>query len=252
MQAAGLNTSDNLLLARLERSEQRSLGRLAEPADLAFGSVLHEPGDASASVYFPTSGFVSLLAGSATLPWLEVGMVGVEGMVGSNVVLGVDAIPLRVVVQGQGSALRIPRAAFRTHLAGSASLDRLLRLYLHVVMLQYVSAAPCVRFHAITPRLARWLLMSQDRACSDRFRSTHQFLAWMLGVRRAGVSVAAAELQAAGLIDYVRGTVDVLDRPGLEAMACSCYARDRAAYRDGMGESIDDRDRGSGAAPTGG
>jgi CRP-like cAMP-binding protein len=136
------------------------------------------------------------------------------------------------VVQGAGSAWRIGSAAFMRELECSPALQRGLHRYLHVLMLQMAASAGCLRFHLIGPRLARWMLMSQDRAHSDSFHVTHEFLAYMLGVRRVGITNAATTLQRSGLIEYRRGEVKVLDRSGLEAAACGCYATDRASYAD--------------------
>ena len=135
-------------------------------------------------------------------------------------------------MQGPGPACRIGTAAFRHELAASRALQQGLNRYLYVLMAQLATSAGCLRYHLIGPRLARWLLMSQDRAHSDTFRVTHEFLAYMLGVRRVGVTTAAKSLQQAGLIDYHRGAMHVLDRPGLEAAACECYAAESKVYAD--------------------
>jgi CRP-like cAMP-binding protein len=118
---------------------------------------------------------------------------------------------------------------------GTVTLQRVLHRYLYVLMAQLAAAAACLRFHRIDPRRARWLLMSQDRAQADRFRVTHEFLAYMLGVRRVGITATAGGLQRNGLIKFRRGNLSVLDRPGLEAAACTCYGADRQAYRDVLG-----------------
>jgi CRP-like cAMP-binding protein len=197
--------------------------------------VLCESGEVTRHVYFPTEGFISLVAQADEHPGLEVGMVGREGMLGAQVALGVAVSPLRALVQGAGVARRIERAAFRRELAQSRELKRGLDRYLSVLMTQLAGSAGCLRFHRIGPRLARWLLMSQDRAHADRFHVTHEFLAYMLGVRRVGITVAAGELQRSGLIAYHRGELTVLDRAGLEAAACSCYGNDRRAYAEQLG-----------------
>ena len=168
-------------------------------------------------------------------PGLEIGMVGAEGMVGAQLALGVMAAPLRSLVQGAGVAWRLSARAFGLQLRRSAPLQRRLDKYLYVLMRQQATSAACVRFHPIGPRLARWLLMSQDRARSEQFQVTHEFLAYMLGVRRVGITAAAGALQRAGLIVYSRGDLVVLDRAGLEAAACGCYASDRQAYADQLG-----------------
>lgn len=163
-------------------------------------------------------------------PGPAVGMVGREGLLGAHLALGVSKAPLRALVQGPGRAWRIGAAAFRAELARSTPLQRGLGRYLYVLMAQLAAATACLRFHQISPRLARWLLMSQDRTHADHFHVTHEFLACMLGVRRVGVTAAAGALQHAGLIEYRRGELKVLDRAGLEAAACGCYAADRRTY----------------------
>ena len=192
--------------------------------------VLYEPGQAIRHVYFPVEGFVSLIAVVEHHPGLEVGMVGREGMLGAHLMLGVAAAPQKALVQGAGFAWRMGCAAFRRELALNAALRTHLQRYVHVLMCQLTASATCLRFHQIGPRLARWLLMSQDRAHADRFVVTHEFLALMLGVRRVGITLAAGSLQRAGLITYHRGELQVLDRRGLEAAACTCYAADRQTY----------------------
>ena len=162
-------------------------------------------------------------------------MVGREGMLGAQLALGVVIAPLHAVVQGAGGAWRIGSALFDASSTRSASLRQSMDRYIHVLMTQLAASAACLRFHLIGPRLARWLLMTQDRAHADCFRVTQEFLAYMLGVRRVGVTSAAVALQRRGLIEYHRGDVTVLDRRGLEAIACSCYASDRAAYADVIG-----------------
>jgi CRP-like cAMP-binding protein len=208
---------------------------LCEPVALAVGQVLGQVGTPTRYVYFPTVGFVSLVSSIKGRPTLEVGMVGREGMLGTQLVLGVENAPLHAVVQGAGAAWRIGAAEFSKELARSAAMQRGLNRYVYVTMAQLAAAASCLRFHQIGPRLARWLLMTQDRAHSDSFHITHVFLAYMLGVRRVGITTAASLLQREGLIKYRRGEIQVLNRRGLKAAACSCYAADREAYADLLG-----------------
>jgi len=223
-------TAQNHLIERLPRKDRLRLLAACEPYPLVLSEVLCEPGKATRHVYFPIDGFISMVAPIGGRPALEVGMIGREGMLGAQLALGVATVPLHAVVQGPGTAWRIGAVAFRNELAHSAALQKLLNRYLYVLMAQLAGSAACVRFHEIGPRLARWLLMSQDRAHTERFHVTHEFLAYMLGVRRVGVTAAAGALQRSGLIGYHRGEVTVLDRGGLEAAACACYADDRQAY----------------------
>jgi len=227
--------AQNHLIERLPQRARAQLLRLGEGVQLTLGQVLCEPGQPTRHVWFPVDGFVSLVAPIGGKPALEVGMVGREGMLGAHLVLGVATVPLHALVQGSGSAWRIGRVAFRAELARSLPLRRLLERYLYVLMAQLAGGAACLRFHEIGPRLARWLLMSQDRAHAERFHVTHEFLAYMLGVRRVGITAAAGALQRRGLIEYHRGELLVRDRDGLEAAACDCYANDRAAYLATLG-----------------
>lgn len=192
--------------------------------------MLATPGDEIEHVYFPVEGFVSLLTVVSGEVGLEVGMVGCEGMLGSHLCLGVHAAPLHALVQGPGTAWRLKVPAFVAELNRSAALRRQISLYIYVLMTQLATSAGCVRYHEIGPRLARWLLMSQDRAHSSTFHMTQEFLGFMLGVRREGITEAAGLLQRAGLIEYQRGRLTVIDRIGLEAAACTCYATDRKSY----------------------
>ncbi|KPF47794.1 Crp/Fnr family transcriptional regulator [beta proteobacterium AAP121] len=227
--------AQNHLIELLPARERGRLLALCEPVHLVLSEALQEAGAAAQHVYFPTEGFISLVSRVDEHPGLEVGMVGREGMVGTPLVLGVARVPARALVQGAGASWRIEAAAFTEELQASAALRQQLARYVYVLMAQAVSSAGCLRFHHVGQRLARWLLMSQDRAHRTQFHVTHEFLAYMLGVRRVGVTVAAGELQRRGLIQYQRGELTVTDRPGLEAAACSCYAADRAVYADQLG-----------------
>jgi CRP-like cAMP-binding protein len=225
-----LADAQNHLIEMLPRKDCERLMAVGEPVELVLAEVLYERDTVVSHVYFPVDGFVSLVTQVDKHPSLEVGMVGREGMVGAPMALGIATTPLRAVVQGAGSAWRIGAVPFRRELARSPALKQCLDRYLYVIMAQLATSAACLRFHLIEPRLARWLLMTQDRAHADSFHVTHDFLAYMLGVRRVGVTMAAGALQASGLIEYHRGELKVLDRRGLEAAACSCYAADLRGY----------------------
>jgi len=221
---------ENHLIELLSKGDRQRLLAICEPIELVLAEVMCEPGQATRHVYFPVDGFISLIARIDNHPGLEVGMVGREGMLGTQLALGVATAPLHAVVQGAGAAWRVTAADFKRELASNPGLQRGVDRYIHVLMSQLAASAACLRFHLIAPRLARWLLMSQDRAHSDSFRVTQEFLAYMLGVRRVGITAAAGDLQRSGLIHYSRGDLNVLDRAGLEAMACACYAADKKAY----------------------
>jgi CRP-like cAMP-binding protein len=225
-----LPPSSNQLLARLPKAAQGRLAAIGQIVDLPLSHVLCDAGAPTTHVHFPIDGFVSLLAQADNEHVIEVGMVGREGMLGIQLALGVASEPLKSLVQGEGHALRIDAAAFRRELAANAVLRTTLDRYVYVLLSQHARAAACLRFHMIEERLARWLLMSQDRALSEVFQLTQEFLAYMLGVRRVGVTVAAGELQRRHLIAYERGEMRIVDRAGLELAACSCYASDRAVY----------------------
>ena len=222
--------TQNTLIDALPRADRARLLGLLEPVELVLSQVLCEGGNKTRHAYFPTTAFVSLIARIDPERELEVGMAGREGMVGEQLVLGVANEPLKAVVQGAGLAWRVAVAPFKRELLRSRPLRERLQKYVYVVMAQRAASAACLRFHEIGPRLARWLLMSQDRAHTDRFPMTQQFASMMLGVRRVGVTAAASALQERGLISYHRGDLTVLDRPGLEQAACSCYAAGEALY----------------------
>lgn len=209
--------------------------RIAEAVELVQSDVLCEAGETTRYVYFPVEGFISLVTAMDGKPVLEVGMVGREGMFGAQVSLRVLTQPLHALVQGPGFAHRLAIKVFREELKRSDALQEVMGRYLYVLMTQLASSAACTRFHQIDARLARWLLMMQDRAHGDTFGVTQEFLAYMLGVRRVGITGAAGALQRSGMIEYHRGQMTVLKRKALEASSCSCYAADRQIYAHVMG-----------------
>lgn len=225
----------NRLLAALPGAEYRALIARCDPVELAFGEVLCEAGERIRHVYFPLSGFISLISSLHEGPRLEVGLVGAEGMLGAPIALGVPVASLHALVQGSGSALRVSTSEFVRQLERSMALRNVLNRYLYVRIGQLAQMAACARFHLVDARLARWVLMTRDRANSDTFRLTQEFMAMMLGVRRAGITKAAGTLQERGLIAYSRGSMAILDGPGLEVASCSCYASGLELYAARLG-----------------
>ena len=220
----------NRLLAALPESDLRRVLAGCETVELAFADVLYTPGERLSHVYFPIRSFISLIMPVDASASLEVGLIGNEGMFGIPLVLGVDVSPVRAVVQGAGSALRMDAPVFCHELGRSPSLQREIDRYVFVHLSQLAQTAACTRFHVVEARLARWLLMTQDRAHADNFHVTQEFLALMLGVRRVGVTKAAGALQKRRLIRYSRGDITVLDRRRLKAASCGCYKADRESY----------------------
>ena len=226
----------NLLLSVLAPNIRRRLLIEQEPVRLEPSTALVELGDNVRHVYFPIDSVVSLLtAPSDENAALEVGLVGNEGMVGAWLLLGVDVAPLRALVQGSGLAWRVEAKIFRREMAGNPNVRDTFNRYLYVHLVQLAQTAACTRFHVVESRLARSLLMTRDRAHSREFHVTQHLLAHVLGVRRAGVTRAAASLRRRKLIRYSRGDIEITDERGLERAACGCYAADKETYAGMIG-----------------
>jgi CRP-like cAMP-binding protein len=220
----------NRLLLALPKTDYRALLPDLEAVILPHGAVLFEARDRITHVYFPQRCVVSLLSSAGEGPGVEVGLIGNEGMVGLSVFLGAALSTTQAVLQIPDGAWRMGVDAFMRAIAQRSSLREVLQRYTQSVFSQVTQVLACNERHEVGPRCARWLLMAHDRVGADRFQLTHEFLGQMLGARRPTVSIAARGLQALGVITYARGIVTVLDRPGLEGAACTCYDVMEADY----------------------
>lgn len=223
-------TSVNRLIAALPHEDRQHFLDGCERVELVFADILNKVGEPIQYVHFPINSVISLLAEADDNSSVEVGMVGNEGMLGIPIMLGVDFTSLQFLVQGAGEAWRMDALSFRRELQLSSALKLELNRYLYVMTSQLAQITACTRFHMVDARLARWLLMMEDRAHSDKFHVTHKTLAYMLGVRRVGVTKAAGSLHRKKLISYSRGDITILDRSGLEAVCCGCYHADKEIY----------------------
>jgi CRP-like cAMP-binding protein len=222
----------NLLLEKLTATSRNRILKLCTTVHWQFGSVLYEAHQPFKHVFFPLTGFISSVVMIEDHPPLEITLIGNEGMLGVNVALGINNAPMQSIVQGEGTALRMPIHAFKRELRSNPALQALLNRYIYVSMQNFAQGTVCIHFHRIEARLARWLLMTNDRAHSDTFLLTHAFLAQMLGVRRSGVSVAAKMLEKKSLISYARGKITIRTREGLESIACKCYGEMNNFYNE--------------------
>jgi CRP-like cAMP-binding protein len=213
----------NRLLTSLPSADFGRLAASLTPVTLTLRQNLLEADEPIEAAYFVETGMVSYLAFLEGGEAIEVGIIGSEGMVGIPLILGVDSASAGAIVQMEGTALRISPAALRQAFNGSEAVRTRLLRYMQALYTQVSQTAVCNGHHGLEERLARWLLMAHDRVEGDRFAMTHEFMAMMLGVRRSGVTVTAGTLKQAGLISYANGQMTVLDRPGLESVACECY-----------------------------
>lgn len=226
----------NHLLRSIPPNEFERLASKFEVVELELGRRVYDLGATIEYAYFPNSGIISLLAAVEASSTLEVGIIGREAMAGLSLFLGVKRSYVRAIVQGEGSALRMKASDFEKACSNGGALPAALRRLTHSLLVQVSQSAVCFRFHFIEMRLARWLLMTSDRSESNEFQMTQEFLSHMLGVRREAVNRAALSLQKKNLIAYSRSNILIIDRPGLEAASCSCYALVRDEEFDGSVE----------------
>jgi CRP-like cAMP-binding protein len=220
--AAGKAVS-NVILLSISDSDYRSLRSHLEYVTLPNHLVLHEAGGNLTFAYFPNRGLISLVVVMKNGKTAEAGIVGNEGFTGTLAAVGLTRSPLQAVVQITGDGFRIEVGALQRILESSPHLQLMLNRYAAIRGMQIAQTAACNRLHDIQQRLARWLLMTQDRVDSGSLPITHDFLATMLGTDRPTVSLAAGVLQRKGLIEYTRGAVKIVNRRKLEGSACECY-----------------------------
>jgi CRP-like cAMP-binding protein len=222
--------AQNRLLSLLPPADRKRVLAHCERTAHDIEEILAEEGEPIRHVWFPTTGVISQIQPSES-GWIEVALVGYEGMVGVGLVMGVAKSLVIATTQAPGELLRMPARAFNAEMEKSSALRKVTGAYTYVQMKQMALAAACNRYHLVEQRLARWLLMASDRVRSRRFRMTHDVLAQMLGVRRPGVTSAASALQSRKLIRYNRGTLEILDRAGLEKSSCECYRLQLEAHQ---------------------
>lgn len=213
----------NRLLAVLPAADRERLYPHLEPVPMALGEVVYESGSRQDYVYFPTTSIVSLLYIMADGASAEIAVVGNEGVVGVALFMGGETTPSRAIVQSAGAAFRLSGQLLKREFTRAGPMQHLLLRYTQALLTQMAQTAVCNRHHSVDQQLCRWLLLRLDRLASNQLTTTQELIASMLGVRREGVTEAAGKLQAAGLIRYSRGSITVLDRPGLESRACECY-----------------------------
>ena len=220
----------NHLLAALPVAEWARWSPALEPVDMPLGEVLYESGVAMTHVYFPTTSIVSLLYVMEDGASAEIAVVGNEGIVGVSLFMGGETTPSRSVVQSAGQGFRMRGQLLKEEFDRSGPVLHLLLRYTQALITQMAQTAVCNRHHSLDQQLCRWLLLSLDRLQEPQLVMTQELIANMLGVRREGVTEAAVSLQRAGLINYKRGHITVLDRPGLERRTCECYAVVKKEY----------------------
>lgn len=220
----------NRLLALLDDAALRAIAPLLQPVALALREDLYQEQAPMLHAWFPTDGVISMLGSAAAETDVEVTTIGSEGMLGAGVLLGAELSFGRVFVQVEGTGWRMEAADLRSAAAAQPPFGRVLHRYANALLVQIAQGTACNRAHAVEQRCARWLLQTHDRVRGDEFELTQEFLAQMLGERRATVIQVAGSLQKRGLIQYTRGRIQVTDREGLEAAACRCYGFVRTEY----------------------
>ena len=220
--------SNHLLAALPDAEWQRWLPQL-EAVEMPLGDVLYEPGSTLSHVYFPTTSIVSLLYVMGSGASAEIAVVGNEGIVGISLFMGGETTPSRALVQSAGHGYRLTSQMIKEEFKRPPVLHLLLR-YTQALITQMAQTAVCNRHHSLDQQLCRWLLLSLDRLHGNELVMTQELIANMLGVRREGVTEAALKLQKAGLIEYARGHIRVVDRPALEQRCCECYAVVKTEY----------------------
>ena len=213
----------NHLLAALPPESYERLRPHLEPIDFTLGEVVYESGGHMQYVYFPTTSHISLLYTMIDGSTAEMGLVGQEGVVGIALFMGGETTPNRAIVQGAGRAFRMTSKVMLEEFKRGGEFQHLRLRYTQALITQISQTAVCNRLHTVEQRLCRWLLMTHDLAQTDELQMTHEFISNMLGVRREGVTVAAQRLQEQGMISYVRGHIQILDREELLAHVCECY-----------------------------
>jgi CRP-like cAMP-binding protein len=228
----------NKLLAALSTKSYKHLAPLLEPTVLKLGDILYHPKEVIRQVYFPHKSIISMVNILEDGSMVEVGVVGSEGMLGTALLSGDNISTHQAIVQVANGSVRMKAAAFQEEIRKNSEFNILVQRYLQALFTQVAQTAACNRLHPIVERLARWLLLTQDRMETERLQLTHEFIATMLGTRRAGVTVAAGTLQAAGIITYNRGAVIIRDRERLEEASCECYRIVRDEYDRLLGKYL--------------
>ena len=225
-----LDRNQNHLLAAIPAAEWQRLSKHLEPVDLSLGQVLYESGATMTDMYFPTTAIISLLYVMENGSSAEIAVVGNEGLVGVSLFMGGESTPSRAVVQSAGQSFKIDAQIMKDAFNKAGPVMHLLLRYTQALITQMAQTAVCNRHHSLDQQLCRWLLLSLDRLHGADLVMTQELISNMLGVRREGVTEAAMQLQAAGIIRYSRGKITVLDRPNLERRTCECYAVVKKEY----------------------